>query len=57
MRCGFVPTQSSVLQVLRCLWHEWEYEITTGHAVCEATVRVVTYAVEVVDGEVAVTIS
>jgi nitrite reductase (NADH) small subunit len=43
-------------RILRCPWHEWEYDITTGHAVFDEKVRVVTYAVEVVDGEIAVTI-
>lgn len=43
-------------RILRCPWHEWEYDITTGHAVFDEKVRVVAYAVEVVDGEIAVTI-
>ena len=43
-------------RILRCPWHEWEYDITTGHSVFDENVRVVTYAVEVVDGEIAVTI-
>ena len=43
-------------RILRCPWHEWEYDITTGHAVFDEKGRVVTYAVEVVDGEIAVTI-
>jgi nitrite reductase (NADH) small subunit len=43
-------------RILRCPWHEWEYDITTGRSVFDENVRVVTYAVEVVDGEIAVTI-
>ena len=43
-------------RILRCPWHEWEYDITTGRSVFDEHVRVVTYAVEVVDGEIAVTI-
>lgn len=43
-------------RILRCPWHEWEYDITTGRSVFDENVRVVTYAVEVVDGEVTVTI-
>jgi nitrite reductase (NADH) small subunit len=43
-------------RILRCPWHEWEYDITTGESVFDPAVRVVTYPVEVVDGEVAVTI-
>lgn len=43
-------------RILRCPWHEWEYDITTGRSVFDEHVRIVTYAVEVVDGEIAVTI-
>ncbi len=43
-------------RILRCPWHEWEYDITTGRSVFDENVRIVTYAVEVVDGEIAVTI-
>jgi nitrite reductase (NADH) small subunit len=44
-------------QILRCPWHEWEYDITTGQSVFDPRVRVVTYPVEVVDGQVVVTVS
>ncbi len=43
-------------RILRCPWHSWEYDITTGESVFDPAVRVVSYAVEVRDGEVAVTI-
>ena len=43
-------------RILRCPWHEWEYDITTGRSVFDENVRIVTYAIEVVDGEIAVTI-
>ena len=43
-------------RILRCPWHEWEYDITTGRAIFDPNVKIVTYPVEVVDGEVAVTI-
>ena len=43
-------------QILRCPWHEWEYDITTGESVFDQKVRVVTYPVEVVDGAITVTI-
>jgi nitrite reductase/ring-hydroxylating ferredoxin subunit len=43
-------------RILRCPWHEWEYDITTGRSVFDENVRVVTYPVEVIDGEIAVTI-
>jgi nitrite reductase/ring-hydroxylating ferredoxin subunit len=43
-------------QILRCPWHEWEYDITTGEAVFDPAVRIVAYAVDLVDGQIAVTI-
>jgi nitrite reductase/ring-hydroxylating ferredoxin subunit len=43
-------------QILRCPWHGWEYDITTGQSVFDARVKVVSYPVEIVDGDVAVTI-
>jgi nitrite reductase/ring-hydroxylating ferredoxin subunit len=43
-------------RILRCPWHEWEYDIATGESVFDPNVRVVTYPVEVVDGEIAVTV-
>ena len=44
-------------RILRCPWHSWEYDITTGQSVFDPKVRVVSYPVEVNDGEIAVTIS
>ena len=43
-------------QILRCPWHEWEYDITSGHAVFDPAVRVKTYAVEVTGDQIVVTI-
>lgn len=43
-------------RILRCPWHEWEYDITTGQALFDPTVTVVTYPVAVVDDAVVVTI-
>jgi nitrite reductase (NADH) small subunit len=44
-------------RILRCPWHEWEYDIATGEAVFDPTVRIKTYPTEVSDGEVVVTIA
>ena len=44
-------------RILRCPWHSWEYDITTGQSVFDPKVRVVSYPVEVNDGNLAVTIS
>jgi nitrite reductase/ring-hydroxylating ferredoxin subunit len=43
-------------QILRCPWHGWEYDITTGVSVFDPSVKVVTYPVEVEDGQVVVTL-
>jgi nitrite reductase/ring-hydroxylating ferredoxin subunit len=39
-------------EVLKCPWHEWEFDITTGRALAVERLRVKTYRVEVEDGEV-----
>jgi nitrite reductase/ring-hydroxylating ferredoxin subunit len=43
-------------QILRCPWHEWEYDVTTGAALFDSSVRIVSYPVEIVDGDIVVTI-
>jgi nitrite reductase (NADH) small subunit len=44
-------------EILRCPWHEWEYDIKTGESVFDPKVRVTTYPVEVVDGDVTLLLS
>ncbi|MDQ3692525.1 MAG: Rieske (2Fe-2S) protein [Chloroflexota bacterium] len=44
-------------RILRCPWHEWEYDIATGESVFDPAIRIKTYPVEVTDGEIAVTIA
>lgn len=41
-------------RVLRCPWHQWEFDITTGRSVAKPERRVKTYDVEIVDGKVVV---
>jgi nitrite reductase/ring-hydroxylating ferredoxin subunit len=41
--------------ILRCPWHQWEYDITTGQNVADPHKRVRTYQVDVTDGEVYLT--
>lgn len=43
-------------QILRCPWHEWEYDIATGESLFDPSVKVVSYPVEVVGDEIVVTI-
>ena len=43
-------------RILRCPWHEWEYDIATGESVFDPEVRIKTYPVEVTGGEIAVTV-
>lgn len=40
-------------EVLRCPWHAWEFDVTTGCSLWgEAGVRLATYPVTIVDGDV-----
>ena len=43
-------------EILRCPWHGWEFEITTGRALVDSRVRARTYPVTVEDGDVVMTI-
>jgi nitrite reductase (NADH) small subunit len=44
-------------EILRCPWHEWEYDIKTGQAIFDPKVRIVTYPVEVDGDHIVVTIT
>lgn len=39
-------------QILRCPWHGWEYDITTGESLFDPSVKVVSYEVSVDDGRI-----
>ncbi|MCI2419470.1 Rieske (2Fe-2S) protein [Saccharopolyspora sp. K220] len=41
-------------QVLRCAWHGWEFDITTGRSLVDPKMRARTYPVHVDDGDVVV---
>lgn len=40
--------------ILRCPWHQWEFEIKTGRAVVDPKLRIVTYETEEIDGVITV---
>jgi nitrite reductase/ring-hydroxylating ferredoxin subunit len=42
-------------QIVRCPWHNWEFDVTTGQNVADPRRRVRTYEVDVSDGEVYLT--
>jgi nitrite reductase/ring-hydroxylating ferredoxin subunit len=42
-------------RIVRCPWHQWEFDITTGQTVADPTKRIRTYEVDVTDGEVYLT--
>ena len=44
-------------RILRCPWHEWEYDIATGESVFDPEVRIKTYPVDVQDGELVISVS
>jgi nitrite reductase/ring-hydroxylating ferredoxin subunit len=41
-------------EIIRCPWHLWEFEVTTGRCLVDPTVRVKTYPVAIEDGQVVV---
>lgn len=41
-------------QLLRCPWHGWVFDLGSGRLITDEKIRVSTYPVEVVDGEVQV---
>jgi nitrite reductase (NADH) small subunit len=43
-------------EILRCAWHGWEFDITTGEALVDPSVRARTYPVTVEDGAVVMTV-
>lgn len=43
-------------QILRCPWHEWEYDITTGQALFDPSVKIVSYPVTLVGDDIVITI-
>ena len=42
-------------EVLRCPWHGWEYDITTGRSLFDHEVKVVSYPVSVEDDQIYIT--
>jgi nitrite reductase/ring-hydroxylating ferredoxin subunit len=42
-------------QIVRCPWHNWEFDVTTGKNVADPRRRIRTYRVDVSDGEVYLT--
>ncbi|OBI57678.1 MULTISPECIES: Rieske (2Fe-2S) protein [unclassified Mycobacterium] len=42
-------------QIVRCPWHNWEFDVTTGQNLADPRRRVRTYQVDVTDGEVYLT--
>ena len=39
-------------QVLKCAWHQWEFDLATGQALYDPRMRVKTYRVEIEAGKV-----
>lgn len=42
-------------RIVRCPWHNWEFDITTGVTVADPGRRIRTYEVDVADGQVYLT--
>jgi len=43
-------------RILRCAWHGWEFDITTGRALADPSVSARTYPLAVEDGNLVVTL-
>ncbi len=43
-------------RILRCAWHGWEFDITTGRALADPAVSARTYALSVEDGNLLLTL-
>lgn len=43
-------------EILRCAWHGWEFDVTTGRALVDPTLRARTFPVAVHDGQVVVSV-
>ena len=39
-------------RVLRCLWHGWEFDVSTGESVTDPSYRVATYPASDEDGSI-----
>jgi 3-phenylpropionate/trans-cinnamate dioxygenase ferredoxin subunit len=39
-------------EILKCPWHQWEFDLRTGQALCDESLRVRTYQVVQEDGQV-----
>jgi nitrite reductase/ring-hydroxylating ferredoxin subunit len=42
-------------QIVRCPWHQWEFDVTNGRTLADSSRKIRTYRVDVTDGEVFVT--
>jgi nitrite reductase/ring-hydroxylating ferredoxin subunit len=42
-------------QIVRCPWHNWEFDVTTGQNLADPNRRIRTYDVDVADGKVYLT--
>jgi nitrite reductase/ring-hydroxylating ferredoxin subunit len=51
---GFAFVYGRQGEIIRCAWHGWEFEITTGQCLIDAKTRARTYPVTVEDGQVVV---
>lgn len=43
-------------RILRCPWHGWEYDLTTGKSVFDPNVKVVMYPVSVEDDQIVISL-
>ena len=43
-------------EIVRCAWHGWEFDITSGRSLVDPTIRAKTYPIEISEGRVYIVI-
>ena len=51
---GSVPSFAHDGEIIRCPWHQWEYEIATGRCLVDSRVHAKTYPVKIENGHIIV---
>ena len=51
---GGVPSFAHDGEIIRCPWHQWEYEIATGRCLVDSRVHAKTYPVKIENGHIIV---
>ena len=53
---GEITRNADAQQILRCPWHAWEFDLATGESLTYVGCRLDSFPVEVIDGQLVVTL-